>query len=404
MNPIKEWQQMFDEIWRLQKEHFWVEDMSGVDWKKIYKRYRPLLDRVGSRAELSVLAWEMQGELGTSHAYEIGGDYKKAPNYTIGLLGCDFVYDEQKKTYKITNIIEGDNWNAPYASPLKRPSVNVKAGDTITAINGQKLNESFSPYQALINYADKEVQITVKRGRKEQSVYIRTLASEQKLRYRAWIENNRKYVHEKTKGKVGYVHLPNMGPEGYAEFHRYYNKEAHKGALIVDVRFNGGGHVSQLILEKLARKILSFRTSRWTGDQIRHYPEHSVLGPMVALTNEFAGSDGDIFSHSFKLLKLGKLIGRRTWGGVVGIWPRHFLIDGSVTTQPEFSSWFKDVGFGVENYGTDPDIFVDIAPQDYSKDRDPQMDKAIDEILKAIAKNPPKYPDLSKRPDLSLPS
>ncbi len=404
VTPIKEWEQIFDEIWRLQKEHFWIEDMSGVDWEKIYDRYKPLLSRVGSRSELSNLAWEMQGELGTSHAYEVGGDYKSGPNYGIGLLGCNFIYDKKTKGYKITHIANGDNWHPDYASPLKRPGSNVEIGDAITAINSITLTESLSPYEVLVNQANKEVMLTVKSGRQEKTIRIQTLADEQKLRYREWIETNRKYVHNQTDGKVGYVHLPNMSSEGYSEFHRYYNIEAQRGSLIVDVRFNGGGHVSQLILEKLCRNVLSFRTSRWAKGIINHYPTHSVLGPMVALTNEFAGSDGDIFSHSFKLLKLGKLIGRRTWGGVVGIWPRHFLIDGSVTTQPEFSSWFKDVGYGVENYGTDPDIFVDIAPQDYKGGKDPQMDRAIEEIKAALKKNPVRYPDLSERPDLSLPT
>lgn len=402
--PLKEWEQIFDEIWRLQKEHFWIEDMSGVDWEKVYDRYKPLVSRLGSRSELSNLAWEMQGELGTSHAYEIGGDYKQGPNYGIGLLGCSFIYDEKTKGYKIKDIAEGDSWHPHYASPLKRPGANIEVGDSIIEINGVSLTKNISPYEVLVNQANKEVKLTIKSGKTERTVRIKTLVDEQKLRYRNWVENNRKYVHEQTNGKVGYVHIPDMSALGYSEFHRYYGNEAEKGSLIVDVRFNGGGHVSQLILEKLNRKVISFGTARWSKDIIHQYPMHAVLGPMVALTNEFAGSDGDIFSHSFKLLKLGKLIGRRTWGGVVGIWPRHFLIDGSVTTQPEFSSWFKDVGYGVENYGTDPDIFVDIAPQDYGKGIDPQMDRAIKEIKASLNKNPVKYPDLSNRPDLTLPS
>ncbi len=402
VTPAKEWIQIFDEMWRMQKEHFWVENMSGVDWDKVYKRYRPLVERLGSRDDLSVLSWEMQGELGTSHAYEIGGDYKAAPNYSIGLLGCDFVFDAKSGGYKITHILNGDNWHPQYASPLKRPGVNVKKGDIITAINNIKLSKSVSPYETLVNQAGNEVRLTIKSGRAEKQVRVKTLRDEQKLRYREWVENNRKYIHKKTKGKVGYVHLPDMGAQGYSEFHRYYDMEAKKGALIVDVRFNGGGHVSQLILEKLSRKIIGLSNSRWSKAK-EHYPDHSVLGPMVALTNEFAGSDGDIFSHAFKLMGLGTLIGRRTWGGVVGIWPRHHLIDGSVTTQPEFSYWFKDVGYDVENYGTDPDVFVDIAPQDYKAGTDPQMDKAIELINAQLKKNPVKYPDMGATPDLSLP-
>jgi len=353
IEPKQEWKQMYNELWRLQKQHFWLENMSGVDWAKIHKRYLPLLERLGARSEFSDLAWELQGELGTSHAYEMGGDYRKGQNYNIGFLGCDFVYSKKDKAYKITKIVEGDNWFKGYESPLLQPGTNVKEGDLITAINNKTLTENFSPYQALVNCANKTVNLQVKnvKTKKEKTISAQTLANEQKLRYRNWVNTNRAYVHQKTKGKVGYVHLPNMGAEGYSEFHRYYLTEAKKTGLIVDVRFNGGGHVSQLIIEKLARKHLGYDVARW-DKELHTYPMHSVLGPIVALTNEFAGSDGDIFSHVFKMMKIGPLVGRRTWGGVVGIWPRHGLIDGAITTQPEFSFWFNDVGYGVENYGT----------------------------------------------------
>jgi len=401
--PAKEWSQIFNEIWRLQKQHFWTENMTGVDWQKVYKRYHPLVERLGARSELSDLAWEMQGELGTSHAYEVGGDYRKGKNYNIGHLGCDFVYDKKAKAYKITQLVKGDSWNPIHASPLQRPGLNLKEGDYITAINNITLDEHYSPYQALVNLSNQEVILQIKPQKgKTKVVNVKTLADEQRLRYRAWVNQNRAYVHKQTKGKVGYVHIPDMGAQGYAEFHRYYAIESLKDALIVDVRFNGGGHVSQLIIEKLARKHLGYNTARWT-DEKYPYPMHAVLGPIVAITNEFAGSDGDIFSHVFKMMNIGTLIGRRTWGGVVGIWPRHHLIDGGVSTQPEFSFWFKDVGFGVENYGTDPDIFVDISPQDYKAGKDPQLDKAIQEINKDLKKQKPVIPDFGPEPDLSLP-
>ena len=404
VQPKQEWKQMYTEMWRLQKQHFWLESMSDINWDKIYKRYLPLLERLGARSEFSDLAWEMQGELGTSHAYEIGGDYRKAKIYDIGFLGCDFIFNKKEKAYQITNIAEGDNWFSGYQSPLLSPGANVKVGDFITSINNKKLTENYSPYQALVNFANKIVILCVKdaKTKKQKTVSVKTLGNEQKLRYRNWVNTNMAYVHKKTKGKVGYVHIPNMGPEGYSEFHRYYTTEANKTGLIVDVRFNGGGHVSQLIIEKLARKRLGYNIARW--DKVLHsYPSHAVLGPIVALTNEDAGSDGDIFSHAFKMMNIGPLVGRRTWGGVVGIWPRHGLIDGSYTTQPEFSFWFNDVGFGVENYGTDPDIFVDISPQDYKANKDAQLDKAIEVALERIKTEKPKIPDFGPTPDLSLP-
>ena len=191
---------------------------------------------------------------------------------------------------------------------------------------------------------------------------VTTLGDEVPARYREWVEHNRAWVHERSGGRVGYFHLPDMMSAGFAEFHRYFGAECDRDALIVDVRYNRGGHVSQLLLEKVARKRIGYNLSRW--GQPTSYPDEAVAGPVVALTNEHAGSDGDIFAHGFKLMGIGPLVGTRTWGGVIGIWPRHRLVDGTETTQPEFSFWFNDVGWGVENYGTDPQIEVDNAPQD----------------------------------------
>ena len=189
-----------------------------------------------------------------------------------------------------------------------------------------------------------------------------------------------------------------MGPYGFAQFHRYFLTELDYDGLIVDVRFNGGGHVSSLILSKLARKRIGYDLTRWMGQE--PYPRDSVAGPMIALTNENAGSDGDIFSHSFKLMGLGKLIGRRTWGGVIGIWPRNALVDGTLTTQPEFSFWFKDVGWGVENYGTDVDIEVEITPKDFAKGIDSQLNRGIKEILNELKKKPIIKPTFDNKPNL----
>jgi len=229
------------------------------------------------------------------------------------------------------------------------------------------------------------------------------LGSEQSLRYRAWVEAQRRYVHEATGGKIGYIHIPDMGPWGFSEFHRGYLSEFDRGGLIVDVRYNRGGHVSPLLLEKLARKRVGYDVARYSLKPFP-YPPESVGGPLVAITNQFAGSDGDIFSHCFKLYKLGPLVGKRTWGGVVGINPYHRLVDGTITTQPEFSFWFKDVGWRVENYGTDPDYDVDIAPHHYREGKDPQLDFAIRLALSAAENYREVYPDLATRPSLPLPT
>lgn len=402
VSPDKEWFQMLHEAWQLQKEFFWTEDMSGVDWNLVWERYHPLVSRVGSRGELSDLIWEMQGELGTSHAYEFGGDYRKEPSYSSGFLGADIVWNPEKNGHEVKRIVQGTPGEVEACSPLTAPGVNIVEGDLIVRINGKALSSQFSPSQSLVNLAKKEVTLSVKsvNGEKRE-VIVRTLASEFPVRYREWVERNREYVHQKTERRIGYVHIPDMGNGGYAEFHRLYLSEVVYDGLVVDVRFNRGGYVSQLIIEKLSRKRVGYDKPRWGAPE--PYPAYSVAGPMVALTNQWAGSDGDIFSHVFKLKKLGALLGKRTWGGVIGISPRNSLADGAVTSQPEYSFWFQDVGWQVENYGTDPDEEIDITPQDYRNSFDPQIERAISLILDKLKEEPPIYPDFSGRPILTLP-
>ena len=403
VSPGDEWKQMLAEAWRLMRDQFWTPDMSKVDWLAVLERYQPLVERVGTRSEFSDLAWEMQGELGTSHCYEFGGDYRFSPNYHNGYLGAAFAHDAETDSWRVESIAYGDAWNDEMTSPLARTGVNVNVGDRILAVNGRRLGKNFSPAQALVNLAKAEVMLTVAGGEGEpRAVTVKTLDNETPVYYRQWIETNRKRVHEATNGRVGYVYVPDMGAWGYAEFHRAYLAEVDREGLIVDIRYNGGGHVSSLLLQKLLRRRIGYDISRW-GKHPYPYPPESVLGPVVTLTNEFAGSDGDIFSHGFKMMGIGPLIGKRTWGGVVGIWPRHALVDGSLTSQPEFSFWFADVGWGVENYGTDPDIEIDNKPQDYAKGRDAQLERSIKEMLKLMEKNPPRLPKFDRRPNLKLP-
>jgi tricorn protease len=398
-----EWLQMYREAWRLQREHFWNKNMSDIDWQVVYKRYLPLIDRIGTREEFSDLIWEMQGELGTSHAYEFGGDYKIPPQYKIGFLGADFVYENEKQKYRISHIVHGDSWEEEKDSPLNQPGLSINEGDYLLSINGVKLDKNHSPYQILLNQAGNEALLGIEDGKTGKIKYcsVKTLKTETPVRYREWVENNRRLVHEKTNGRIGYVHIPDMMGPGFAEFHRYYLTEFVHDGLIVDVRFNSGGHVSALLLEKLARKRIGYDVPRWGKPE--PYPAESVAGAIVALTNEDAGSDGDIFSHSFKLMKIGPLLGKRTWGGVIGISANYNLMDGGITTQPEYSFWFKDVGWGVENYGTDPDIEVDITPKDYVQGKDPQLERAIKEAEKLLKENPPLTPDFTRKPSRALP-
>ncbi|PZR59739.1 MAG: peptidase [Candidatus Meridianibacter frigidus] len=402
IDPQTEWAQMYREAWRLQREHFWVEDMSDVNWQRVFDRYARLLPRIRTRAELSDIMWEMQGELGTSHAYEYGGDRRLPPGYSIGFLGADVSWDEREGGYRIERILRGDSWNREIDSPLAEPGLNVREGDIIVAIGGKTLSATVSPDQMLVNMAGREVPLTLENQKGQQRrITIKTLEDDRGLRYRAWVERKRAMVHERTHDAIGYLHIPDMGPWGFSEFHRGFLSEFNRRGLIVDVRYNRGGHVSPLLLEKLARKRVGYDISRYAPAQ--PYPPESVAGPLVAITNQFAGSDGDIFSHCFKLYKLGPLVGKRTWGGVIGINPYHRLVDGTITTQPEFSFWFTDVGWRVENYGTDPDFDVDMAPQDYRNDEDPQLERALQLVTDMAKDFRDPRPDLGSKPSLALP-
>ncbi|MEV0645264.1 PDZ domain-containing protein [Phytomonospora sp. NPDC050363] len=401
VRPETEWPQMFREAWRLQSEQFWTEDMSGVDWNGVYDRYAPLIERISTRGELSDLFWEMNGELGTSHAYEALGDYRPGPHYGQGYLGAEF--SVRDGVYRVDRILDGDPWRPEVTSSFNRPGVDVREGDELLAVNGQPVgDDGVTPAQRLVNQAGQEVRLTIGRGDAEpRTVTVRALSSEQDIRYRDWVEANRRKVHEATDGQIGYIHVPDMGPAGFAEFHRGYLNEFDHSGLIVDVRYNGGGHVSALLIEKLARRRLGYDHSRWNVPV--SYPVESPRGALVAIANELAGSDGDIFSQAFKQLGLGPLVGTRTWGGVVGYTERAGLVDNTFLSQPEFAFHFDNAGWGVENYGVDPDVEVDFAPQDHAAGRDPQLDTAIELALGELKKRPPHVADPKARPRLTAP-
>jgi len=403
IEPRDEWAQMYHEAWRMQGEQFWDASMSGVDWDLVRERYAKLLPLARTRTELSDILWEMLGELGTSHAYEIGGDHRIPPQYRRGFLGADLAWNASANGYEIIKLYRGDSWNREVDSPLAEPGLAIHEGDVILAVGGVALTREVTPDRLLVNTAGRDVALTLASGKKTaRRAVVRALRSDRMLRYRAWVEANRAYVHDQTGGRVGYVHIPDMGPWGFSEFHRGYLSEFNRDALIVDVRYNRGGHVSPLLIEKLARKRVGYDVSRYGPPM--PYPPESVGGPIVALTNQFAGSDGDIFSHVFKLYKLGPLVGKRTWGGVIGINPYHRLVDGTITTQPEFSFWFVDVGWKVENYGTDPDYDVDIAPHDSRAGVDPQMAKALELIATLRSASTNGKPHFDARPRLDIPT
>lgn len=395
-----EWSQMFHEAWRLQQEFFWDEAMSGVRWQEVAEQYRPLLNQVASRAELSDLIWEMQGELGTSHAYEYGGDYPPKRRYLLGRLGVDLAWEDASQRYVIQRLCVGDLWQPKAHSPLCEPGLDVRSGDHLCAIGGVPLDEQTSPGELLLHQAGQMVSLTLQRPGEEapKTLVVRTLRSEQAARYRDWVEQNRQLVQSQTDGRVGYLHIPDMSTQGLAEFHRGFLAQVHLVGLILDVRFNAGGMVSPLILEKLAHRHLGYDVRRWGAPE--SYPYHTLRGHLLALTNQFAGSDGDMFSYSFRELQLGPLLGKRTWGGVIGIDSRYQLVDGTTTTQPQYSIWFHKAGWNVENQGVTPDEIIEDAPQDYIAGRDVQLERAIQRMQQLLEEQPMEPVTFSARPRL----
>ena len=379
INPEQEWPFIFTEAWRLQRDFYWDKDMGGIDWDAVFDKYYPLGQTVRSRSELNDVIAEMQGELGTSHAYTWGGEIPKTKSYPLGHLGCDTFFDPKKKQHIVSAIWHGEASDSIYQSPLNGPGIGVQVGDAILAINGQTCDENNPPEKRLIHQANRYVILSIQPKDPKQPIHfkhIKTLGNIKPLLYRQWVEHNKAYVEKHSQGKYGYVHIPDMSKFGLTEFYRNYHQCYDKEGIVVDVRFNGGGHVSSMILQKLAVARFGLDFTRWHGASFS-YPYASPRGNMVALCNENTGSDGDIFSYAFKKLKLGKLFGKRTWGGVVGINVRNQLLDGGVTTQPEYAVLFQDSGYSIENHGVDPDTIVEISPEQAASGHDPQLNAAI---------------------------
>ncbi|MEV0227522.1 S41 family peptidase [Streptomyces sp. NPDC050704] len=395
VDPAAEWRQMYDETGRLMRDNFWRADLGGTDWDGVLDRYRPILERVATHDDLVDLLWEVHGELGTSHAYVMPrGGYGSGERQ--GLLGADISRHEDgpqgTAQWRIDRILPSETSDPDAQAPLAAPGVAVRAGDAIVAVSGRPVDPVTGPGPLLVGTAGKPVELTISPagGGDPRHAVVVPMSDEEPLRYHAWVVDRRAYVHEKSGGRLGYLHVPDMQAPGWAQIHRDLRVEVAREGLVVDVRENRGGHTSQLVIEKLARRIVGWDLAR--GMRPTSYPEDAPRGPVVAVANEFSGSDGDIVNAAIKALGIGPVVGTRTWGGVIGIDSRYRLVDGTLVTQPKYAFWLEGYQWGVENHGVDPDVEVVQAPQDHAAGRDVQLDEAIRIALAALAENPAKTP------------
>lgn len=406
VDPTASWRQMFDEAARLMRDHFWTADMAGVDWAAEQQRYRPLVDAVGSYDDLVDLLWELQGELGSSHAYvRPRGRHGNGDGGRPAFLGADLVPADGG--WRIERVLPPET-SAPAArSPLAAPGVDVRAGDVLLEVAGRPVDPGLGPAPLLAGTADTLTELTVRRSNgvgagEVRRVVVRPLGDEDELRYQDWVAGRRAFVTERSGGRLGYLHVPDMMAPGWAQLHRDLSREIARDGLVLDVRINSGGHTSQLVVEKLARRVTAWTVARHRPP--RTYPVDAPRGPVVAVADELAGSDGDIVTVAIKRRGIGPVVGVRTWGGVIGIDSRYRLVDGTGVTQPRYSHWFDDLGWDVENHGVEPDVEVVVRPQDWAAGRDPQLERAVDLALEALAETPPAQPpDVTTRPSRRRP-
>jgi len=382
----QEWKQIFEECWRQMKYFFYDPNMHGVDWNAVKARYLPLAEAVNHRADLTYVIGEMIGELSTGHTYVGGGDLPRPRKVKVGRLGARFERDAKTGYFKIVKILKGQNWVTSRRSPLTEVGVNVKEGEYLIAVNGMPLNAMADMYASLNNTVGKQVTLKVNSVPNEKGsrdVVVVPIETENDLTYFNWVEGNVEKVAKATNGKVGYIHIPDMGTDGLNEFVKSFYPQLRKKALIIDVRGNGGGNVSPQVAERLMREMVMVEVGR--NGAPGPDPGAAVLGPKVCLCDEFSASDGDIFPYRFKALKLGKLIGKRTWGGVVGIRGSLPLLDGGVLNKPEFAPYAVDgKGWIIEGRGVEPDIVVDNDPAREFAGTDDQLNKAIEVILEEL--------------------
>ncbi|MEN8006033.1 MAG: S41 family peptidase [Candidatus Krumholzibacteriota bacterium] len=408
IDRLAEFEQIFAEAWRIQRDWFYDQNMHGVDWQAMHDKYQPFVAGCGTRGDLNYLIGEMIAELNIGHTYIYGGDFEnRGVRVSTGLLGAEFATEEDSDFYRIASIVPGVPWDDRYRSPLAEPGVDINEGDYLIAIDGVEVRKGDNVYKHLTDKAGKMVTLTTNGspGAKGGVTHrVRTLRGEFGLRYRAWVDGNLDYVTEKTDSRIGYIHIPNMMDPGLVEFGRSYYPQTWKDAMIIDERYNGGGFVGDQIIDRLERVMWAVTIPR-EGKGGRN-PERVHHGPVVVLINEDTGSNGEFFAEAIKRMGLAKVVGMRTWGGSIGIEPHQDLVDGAGTTPPQFGMYALDGTWPIEGWGVEPDIVVMNMPKDVVDGVDAQLDYAIEYLLEELANGNGKWdiPDTPAYPDKSKPN
>jgi tricorn protease len=402
VDPRAEWKQLYKEVWRIQRDFFYDPTFHGLDIAATEKRYAVYLDSVASRADLNYLFQEMLGNMTVGHHNSGGGDVPQPTRYTGGLLGADYKIENGR--YRFARIYNGENWNPNTLAPLTQPGVNVNEGDYLLAVNGRELRAADNIYSFFQQTAGKQIIIKVSAnadGSNSRSVTVVPVASENGLRNLAWIEGNRRKVSELSQGKLGYVYLPNTGGAGYTNFNRYYFAQIDKEGAVIDERFNGGGSAADYIIDAMRRPLMNYWSTREGEDFTT--PVGSIYGPKTMIINEYAGSGGDLMPWLFRKAKIGTLVGKKTWGGLVGIYTYPQLIDGGSVTAPRVAFRNEKGELDIENKGVAPDVDVDLDPKLWRAGRDIQLEKAVEITLDELKRNPSKKPAPGAFPNYQKP-